>query len=114
MVLWAIKRQSQQLQRFDLELDAIFISVFINRATWNLITHAHLCTWYMEEKVLVVISIVITFVNKYILIIINITRIIKNIFNKNERRCRDVKTQKACKQGWEANIGPKIKQTTSI
>ena len=28
---------------------------------------------------------------------------------------RDVKTQKACKQGWEANnIGPKIKQTTSI
>ena len=38
----------------------------------------------------------------------------KNIFNKNERRCRDVKTQKAGKQGWEANIGPKIKQTTSI
>ena len=22
--------------------------------------------------------------------------------------------QKACEQGWEANIGPKIKQTTSI
>ena len=43
-----------------------------------------------------------------------ITRIIKNIFNKNERRCRDVKTQKASKQGWEANLGPKIKQTTSI
>ena len=42
------------------------------------------------------------------------TRIIKNIFNKNERRCRDVKTQKATKQGWEANLGPKIKQTTSI
>ena len=42
------------------------------------------------------------------------TRIIKkNIFNKNER-CRDVKTQKVCEQGWEANIGPKIKQTTSI
>ena len=41
------------------------------------------------------------------------TRIIKNIFNKNER-CRDVKTQKACEQGCEANIGPKIKQTTSI
>ena len=37
------------------------------------------------------------------------TRIIKNIFNKNERRFfRDVKSQKACKQGWEANIGPKI------
>ena len=36
------------------------------------------------------------------------TRIIKNNFNKNERRCRDVKMQKACKQGWEANIGPKI------
>ena len=34
------------------------------------------------------------------------TRIIKNIFNKYERRCRE--------QGWEANIGPKIKQTTSI
>ena len=42
------------------------------------------------------------------------TRIIKIIFNKNERRCRDVKTQKASKQGWEANLGPKIKQTTSI
>ena len=42
------------------------------------------------------------------------TRIIKNIFNKNERGCRDVKTQKACEQGLEANIGPKIKQTTSI
>ena len=27
---------------------------------------------------------------------------------------RDVKTQKACEQGWKANIGPKIKQTTSI
>ena len=26
----------------------------------------------------------------------------------------DVKTQKVCEQGWEANIGPKIKQTTSI
>ena len=42
------------------------------------------------------------------------TRIIKNIFNKNERRCRDVKTQKAFEQGLETNIGPKIKQTTSI
>ena len=41
-------------------------------------------------------------------------RIIKNIFNKSERRCRDVKTQKAGKQGWEAYIGPKIKETTSI
>ena len=38
----------------------------------------------------------------------------KNIFNKNERRCRDVKTQKACEQGCEVNVGPKIKQTTSI
>ena len=37
----------------------------------------------------------------------------KNIFNKNIIKCRDVKTQKACKQGWETNIGPKIKQTTS-
>ena len=28
----------------------------------------------------------------------------RNIFNKNERRCRDVKTLKPCEQGWEANI----------
>ena len=27
---------------------------------------------------------------------------------------RDVKTQKACEQGWQVNIGIKIKQTTSI
>ena len=38
------------------------------------------------------------------------TRIIKNISNKNER-CWDVKTQKACEQ---RQVGPKIKQTTSI
>ena len=38
----------------------------------------------------------------------------KNILNKNGERCRDVKTQKACEQGWEVNVGPKIKQTTSI
>ena len=38
----------------------------------------------------------------------------KNIFNENEERCRDVKTQKACEQGREVNVGPKIKQTTSI
>ena len=31
-----------------------------------------------------------------------------------QRRCRDVKTQKASEQGWEANIVTKIKQTTSI
>ena len=42
------------------------------------------------------------------------TRIIKNIFNKNEKRCRDVQTQKACEQVWDANTGHKIKQTTSI
>ena len=43
------------------------------------------------------------------------TRITKNIFNKNEKKkCRDVKTQKACKKGWRANIGTKIKQTASI
>ena len=47
-------------------------------------------------------------------IYIYIYRMMKNIFNKNETRCRDVKTQKACKQGWKANIVPKIKQTTSI
>ena len=46
--------------------------------------------------------------------ILHIIKNNKNIFNENERRCRDVKTQKACEQGWEANIGPKIKQTTSI
>ena len=33
----------------------------------------------------------------------------KNIFNKNGKRCKDVKTQKACEQGWEVNVGPKIK-----
>ena len=27
----------------------------------------------------------------------------KNIFNKNERRCREVKIQKVCEQGWEVN-----------
>ena len=42
------KRVSQRLQRFDLELDAIFISVFINRTTWNLVAHAHLYTENME------------------------------------------------------------------
>ena len=41
------------------------------------------------------------------------TRIIKNIFNKNER-CRDVKTQKVCEQGQEANVGPKIKPLSYI
>ena len=41
------------------------------------------------------------------------TRIIKN-FNKNERRCRDVKTQKVCEQSRDVNVEPKIKQTTSI
>ena len=25
----------------------------------------------------------------------------KNIFNKNDRICRDVKTQKVCEQGWD-------------
>ena len=38
----------------------------------------------------------------YYIIIYITTRIIKNIFNNNERICRDVKTQKACKQSWEA------------
>ena len=41
-------------------------------------------------------------------------RITKNIFNKNEKRCRDVKTQKPCKQDWEANIGPKITSSTYV
>ena len=36
------------------------------------------------------------------------TRIIKNILNKNERRCRDVKTQKPSEQGPGVNIGPKL------
>ena len=36
----------------------------------------------------------------------------KHIFNENEKICRNVKTQKACEQGQEASIGPKIKQTT--
>ena len=34
-----------------------------------------------------------------------------NISNKIERRCRDVETLKACKQG---EVGPQIKQTTSF
>ena len=38
----------------------------------------------------------------------------ENIFNISGRRCRDVKTQNVCKQGREVNVGPKIKQTTSI
>ena len=38
----------------------------------------------------------------------------KKIFNKKEGRCRDVKTQKPCNQGREVNVGPKIKQTSSI
>ena len=29
------------------------------------------------------------------------TRIIKHIFNKNEKRCMDIKTQKECEQGRE-------------
>ena len=33
---------------------------------------------------------------------------------KMKKRFSDVKTQKACKQGWEANIITKIKQITSI
>ena len=32
----------------------------------------------------------------------------------NERRCRDVKTQKGYEQGWEANVVTKMKQTISI
>ena len=36
----------------------------------------------------------------------------KNILNKDGEICRDVKTQKSCEQGWEVNVGPKIKQTT--
>ena len=45
--------------------------------------------------------------------ILHLSRIIKT-FSINKRRCIDVKTHKAWEQGWEANIGPKIKQTTSI
>ena len=49
------RRESQQPQRIDLKLDAIFVGVLINQATWNLIAHAHLYTQNMEaekEKVL--------------------------------------------------------------
>ena len=38
----------------------------------------------------------------------------KYIFNKNKRRCRDARPQKACEQGWESNIGPKIEQIPSM
>ena len=34
--------------------------------------------------------------------------------NNKNGRCRDVKIQKACEQGHEVNVGPKIKQTTVI
>ena len=46
------RRQSQRLKRFDLELDAILISVFINRAMWNLISHVHLYPQKMEAECL--------------------------------------------------------------
>ena len=36
----------------------------------------------------------------------------KNIFNKHGGRCRDVKTQKACEQGREVVVGPKIQHTS--
>ena len=38
---------------------------------------------------------------------------LKNIFKKNERRCRDIKTQTLCENGREVNVGAKIKQTIS-
>ena len=38
----------------------------------------------------------------------------KAMNNKNGRRCKDGKTLKVCEQGREVNVGPKIKQTTSI
>ena len=53
------RREAQRLRRIDLELDAIFIGVFINQVTWNLIAHAHLYTQNMEaekEKVLVALE----------------------------------------------------------
>ena len=59
MIIMIVPVGSQQLQRFDLELDAIFISVFNSQTTWNLIEHAHLYTQNMEaekEKVLVALE----------------------------------------------------------
>ena len=56
-----------------------------------------------------IITYILSYNSDYIILKNN-----KNIFNKNEGRCRDVKTQKACEHGWEVNVGPKIKQTTSI
>ena len=53
------RRESQRLRRIDLELDTIFVGVFINEVTWNLIAHAHLYTQNMEaekEKVLVALE----------------------------------------------------------
>ena len=49
-----------------------------------------------------------------VIVMIYTRKIKKNIFNKIKKRCRDVKTLKACEEGWEANIVTKIKQTTSI
>ena len=46
---------------------------------------------------------------------VNSCKLDKNNKNKkNEGRCRDIKTPKGCEQGWEASIGPKIKQIISI
>ena len=53
------RRESQRLRRIDLELDAIFVGVFINQVTWKLIAHAHLYTQNMEaekEKALVALE----------------------------------------------------------
>ena len=50
---------SERLRRIDLELDAIFVGVFINQVTWNLIAHAYLYTQNMEaekKKVLVALE----------------------------------------------------------
>ena len=33
----------------------------------------------------------------------------KNIFKKNERKCRDIKTEKAQEQDWDGTLAAKLK-----
>ena len=81
-----------------------------------------ICKHYLIRKnnlaIRVINNIICSIVLYKLLLCISLYNVIyyknnKNIFNKNEGRCRDVKTQKACEQGWEVNVGPKIKHTTS-
>ena len=67
------KRQSQRRWRFDLKLDTIVISLFINLATWNK-SFMRICvfrTWKLFTETACccvrIIRIIIKFVSKFIL-----------------------------------------------